>query len=77
VGPLSKSNEPRLSAEEIDRLVEAEAEDDTAWADPVFVHPPNPLSQGERGLETRHLTPLSPWERGRGVRVRERSSLSS
>jgi len=41
---MSKANEPRLSAEEIDRVVEAEAEDDTAWADPVHVHPPQSAS---------------------------------
>lgn len=30
----------RLSEEEVDRLVESEAEDLTAWEPPIHVHPP-------------------------------------
>lgn len=30
----------RLSEEEVDRLVESEAEDLTAWEPPIDVHPP-------------------------------------
>lgn len=41
---MSEGNKVEISPEEIDRLVEAEADDDTAWTDSIQVRPPRSTS---------------------------------
>ncbi len=41
---MSKPNETAFSSEDIDRIVEAEADDDTAWGEPIHVRPPQSAS---------------------------------